>query len=200
MNMEHSTLRTQILVVAIGSLLYAIITVRLNVLIMPGTELTAVRPSVVVPMLIGFLFGPRAGFLTGFLGNVLGDVVTFNDFFWPWDIGNGIMGAVPGLAYVLLDRERRLGRTGLLWAPPLAVAGAVLGMGFAVPLDLYMGLTVNTVQQAWTVFVSAAATDALNGAVLLPILVLIYSRLLQLSQKTVLHAGPVEDQVLPERE
>ena len=200
MNMEHSTLRTQILVVAIGSLLYAIITVRLNVLIMPGTEQTAVRPSVVVPMLIGFLFGPRAGFLTGFLGNVLGDVVTFNDFFWPWDIGNGIMGAVPGLAYVLLDRERRLGRTGLLWAPPLAVAGAVLGMGFAVPLDLYMGLTVNTVQQAWTVFVSAAATDALNGAVLLPILVLIYSRLLQLSQKTVLHAGPVEDQVLPERE
>ena len=200
MNMEHSTLRTQILVVAIGSLLYAIITVRLNVLIMPGTELTAVRPSVVVPMLIGFLFGPRAGFLTGFLGNVLGDVVTFNDFFWPWDIGNGIMGAVPGLAYVLLDRVRRLGRTGLLWAPPLAVAGAVLGMGFAVPLDLYMGLTVNTVQQAWTVFVSAAATDALNGAVLLPILVLIYSRLLQLSQKTVLHAGPVEDQVLPERE
>ncbi len=178
-------------------MLYAIITVRLNVLIMPGTELTAVRPSVVVPMLIGFLFGPRAGFLTGFLGNVLGDVVTFNDFFWPWDIGNGIMGAVPGLAYVLLDRERRLGRTGLLWAPPLAVAGAVLGMGFAVPLDLYMHMTVDTVQQAWTVYVSAASTDAINGAVLLPILVLVYAHLLRLSQRTDhLRAGAVDDQVL----
>ncbi len=199
MNIEHSTLRTQILVVAIGSLLYAIITVRLNVLIMPGTELTAVRPSVVVPILIGFLFGPRAGFLTGFLGNVLGDVITFNDFFWPWDIGNGIMGAVPGLAYVLLDRERRLGRTGLLWAPPLAVAGAVVGMGFAVPLDLYMRLTVDTVEQAWTVSSRPHHRRAQWGGTASPSprpdVLGSYG-----SRRYVLHAGPVEDRVLPQRE
>lgn len=178
------SLKTQVVAVAIGSLLYAIITIRLNVLIMPGTELTAIRPSVVVPMLVGFLFGPLAGFFTGFLGNALGDVVSFGDFYWPWDLGNGIMGALPGLAYVLLDKESRLGRTGRMWAPPLAAIAAVTGMTVAVLLDLYFKITVDTWEDAVTVFVAAASTDAVNGAVLLPLLLLVYSHLVRLSRRT----------------
>ncbi len=66
---RYGPYKTRVLVIVIGTLLYAMITVPLNLLIMPGTELVAFRPSVVVPMLMGFLFGPLAGFLTGFLGN-----------------------------------------------------------------------------------------------------------------------------------
>jgi energy-coupling factor transport system substrate-specific component len=140
----HRSFRTTTLAISIGILLYAIITIRLNVLIVPGTELTAVRPSVVVPMLVGFLFGPLAGFITGLAGNALGDAITYGEFFWPWDLGNRIMGAIPGLAYLFLDDERRLGRTGLLWAPPLAVAAAVIGVAVAVPIDLDLQMTVTT--------------------------------------------------------
>ena len=184
MERQHSV-RIRVLAVSIGVLLYAIVTVRLNVLIIPDTELTAIRPSVVVPMLVGILFGPLAGFLTGFFGNALGDVITYGDFFWPWDLGNGVMGAIPGLAFILLDEKRRLGRAGLLWAPPLAVMAAVVGMAVAVPLDLYLQMTVATPQDAWQVYIAAAATDAVNGAVLLPLLIAIYAHLKRLSQRTV---------------
>ncbi len=184
-NGRHRSIRTKVMVIAVGILLYAIITVRLNVLIMPGTELTAIRPSVVVPMLIGFLFGPLAGFLTGFFGNVLGDAIYFGDFYWPWDLGNGIMGALPGLAFIFLDKEERLGRKGLLWAPPLAVIAAVVGMAVAVLLDLRFQITVDTWQAAGRVYVSAAVTDAINGAVLLPLLLLVYAHLVNRTQSPV---------------
>ncbi len=187
----RSAIRTQVLAIVIGILLYAIITVRLNVLIMPGTELTAIRPSVVVPMLVGFLFGPLAGFLTGFFGNVLGDAIYFGNFYWPWDLGNGIMGALPGLAFIFLDKEERLGRRGLFWAPPLAVIAAVVGMAVAVLLDLRFQVTVDTWQAAGRVYISAAITDAINGAVLLPLLLLVYAHLVHRAEKSVqLDEGP----------
>lgn len=180
----YGPIKTRLMAIAIGVLLYAIITVRLNVLIMPGTELTAIRPSVVVPMLIGFLFGPLAGFFTGFFGNALGDSISFGRFFWPWDLGNGIMGALPGLSFLLLDKQERLGRKGQMYAPLLALVAAVIGMAVAVYLDLCFEITVDTSAAAWKVFVSSAMTDAINGAVLLPILLLIYAHLVHLVERS----------------
>ncbi len=180
---RYVPIRTRLLVVAIGVLMYAIITVRLNVLIMPGTELTAIRPSVVVPMLIGFLFGPLAGFFTGFFGNVLGDSISFGRFFWPWDLGNGIMGALPGLSFLFMDKEERLGKKGLMYSPLIAMTAAVIGMAVAVYLDLRFKITVETEAAAWKVFVSAATTDAINGAVLLPLLLLIYAHMVRLVER-----------------
>lgn len=174
---RYGPYKTRVLVIVIGTLLYAMITVPLNLLIMPGTELVAFRPSVVVPMLMGFLFGPLAGFLTGFLGNVLGDWISFGDFFWPWDLGNGIMGALPGLSYILLTKEERLGKKGLMYAPLLALLAAVTGMAVAVYLDLSFQTTVSTGAAAWKTYVSSATTDAINGAVILPLLLMTYARL-----------------------
>lgn len=186
---RYGSLKTRLMVVAIGILMYAIITVRLNVLIMPGTELTAVRPSVVVPMLIGFLFGPLAGFFTGFFGNILGDSISFGNFYWPWDLGNGIMGALPGLSFIFMNKEERLGKKGLMYSPLLAMIAAVIGMAVAVYLDLCFRITVETEAAAWKVFVSAATTDAINGAVLLPILLLIYVHLVHLAERVPLNEG-----------
>ncbi len=192
MHERNNHIRTLLMVIAIGVLLYAIVTVRLNVLIMPGTELTAIRPSVVVPMLIGFLFGPLAGFFTGFFGNALGDAISFGDFYWPWDLGNGIMGALPGLSFILMDKDERMGRKGRLYAAPLAMVAAVIGMAFATYLDLCFKITVDTGQAAWKVYISAAATDAINGAVLLPLLLLVYAHLMDLARSAASHHEGLE--------
>jgi energy-coupling factor transport system substrate-specific component len=130
-----------------------------------------------------------AGFFTGFFGNILGDSISFGNFYWPWDLGNGIMGALPGLSFFFLKKEERLGKKGLMYAPLLALAAAAIGMAVAVYLDLCFKITVETEAAAWKVFVSAATTDAINGAVLLPILLLIYAHLVHLVERAPFDGG-----------
>lgn len=185
---QRPALGKYLVVVVMGILTYAIVTAHLNVLILPETELTAIRPSVVIPMLIGFLFGPLAGFITGFMGNVLGDAISFGGFYWTWDIGNGIMGAIPGLAYIYLNKEKRTGSAGRLWSVPLAAVSALVGMGIAALLELLFHTAYDTAQEIWTAFFSAAVTDAINGMVLLPLLLWAYAYLTGLRQKI----GPPE--------
>jgi len=164
----------QIVAMAVGTALYAALTIPFNTLQIPGVWLVAVRPTVAIPMFFGFIFGPITGFVSGFLGNIISDGVSFGGFFWNWDIGNGLIGAVPGIGYYLVKRVNWTKARGLAAAIVLAVLGSIVGMGFAAATDYIFQIGLSTVEAALAELYSAGATDAINGAILTPILLYAY--------------------------
>src|SRR3990172_12526975 len=142
---------------------------------LPGRWLIAVRPTVAIPMLFGFVFGPITGFVAGFVGNVLSDAVSFGGFFWNWDIGNGLMGAVPGIGYFVIKRTDWTKVKGLAAAGVLAILGAIVGIGFAAGTEYVLQIGLNTIEAAVAEFIGAGATNIVNGVILTPILLYAYA-------------------------
>lgn len=165
----------QIVAMAVGTALYAALTIPFNTLQIPGVGLIAVRPTVAIPMLFGFVFGPITGFVTGFLGNILADAVSFGGFFWNWDIGNGLLGAVPGIGYYAVKRADWAKAKGLMTAAVLAVVASVVGIGFAAVTDYIFQIGISTWEAAMAEFVAAGATNSVNGFILTPILLYAYA-------------------------
>jgi uncharacterized membrane protein len=118
-----------VVMMAIGAALYGVLSWVFNIVPVPSVSLVSLRPVVAIPIFFGFAFGPAVGFFTGAFGNVLGDALTGWGVFPVWDIGNGLMGLVPGLAGMYLMGKTR-GRTRLL----LWISAAVLALGVILPL------------------------------------------------------------------
>ncbi|MCD6245114.1 MAG: ECF transporter S component [Candidatus Korarchaeota archaeon] len=167
---------TGIVAMGVGTALYAAFNVFFNMIQLPGTQLVALRPSVSIPMFFGYIFGPIVGFVAGFLGNIISDAISWGGFWWNWDVGNGILGLIPGLAIYFLSGEKLFERKGLLMASILSIVASILGMGFAAYTDYIFGYGISTIEEAtYALFLPAAITDAINGAILTPILVAAYS-------------------------
>ncbi len=93
---------------AIGAALYGVFSWITNVLALPSVSNVSLRPAIVLPVFFGFVFGPVVGFFTGFVGNILGDALTGWGVYPVWDIGNGLIGLVCGLALAFKDRKQSL--------------------------------------------------------------------------------------------
>ncbi|MFP3911524.1 MAG: ECF transporter S component [Desulfobacteraceae bacterium] len=67
---------------------------------LPGCNFAELRPQVVLPMFMGVLYGPVAGFVCGALGDMLGYTIGAKGPFFAlhWSMANGLMGLIPGLA------------------------------------------------------------------------------------------------------
>ena len=165
----------QIVAMAVGTALYAALTIPFNVFPISGPGLIAVRPTVAIPMLFGIVFGPITGFVTGLLGNILSDFASYGGFFWNLDIGNGLLGAIPGIAYFVIKRTDWTKTKTLAIAAVLAVIASVVGIGFATMADYAFQIGISTLDSALLEFSSAASTDAINGAILTPILLYAYA-------------------------
>ena len=167
----------QIVAMAVGTALYAVLTIPFNTLpiFSAGGPIT-VRPTVAIPMLFGFVFGPLTGFVSGLVGNILSDFFSFGAFYWNWDIGNGLLGAVPGIAYFVIMRTDWTKAKTLVFAAVLSVVASVVGIGFAAMTDYIFQIGLSTIDAAVAEFVAAAGTDAVNGLILLPILLYAYAR------------------------
>ncbi len=165
----------QVVAMAVGTALYAALTIPFNALQIPGVWLVAIRPTVAIPMFFGFVFGPITGFVSGLLGNTIADAVSFGGFFWNWDIGNGLIGAVPGIGYYVVKRVDWAKARGLIAAAVLAVVASIVGMGFAAATDYIFQIGLSTVDAALFELYTAGATDAVNGLILTPILLYAYA-------------------------
>ena len=66
---------------------------------LPGCTFAEFRPQVAVPMFMGILYGPLAGFCSGGLGDLLGYAMGGKGFLFApyWSFANGLMGLIPGL-------------------------------------------------------------------------------------------------------
>jgi len=158
----------------VGTLLYAALTIPFNQ-IPGGGDLIAVKPTVAIPMLLGIVFGPITGFVVGLIGNILSDFVSFGGFFWNWEIGNGLLGVIPGIAYLVMKRTEWTKGRGLAIAAILAIVASVVGVGFAVMTDYLFQIRIAAADSALADFYFFGGSYAVNGAILTPILLYIYA-------------------------
>jgi len=162
--------------IILGTFLYAALTAPFNAYEVPlvGGALV-VRPTVAIPMLFGIVFGPLAGFVVGLLGNMLSDFLSLGGVFWNWEIGNGLLGAVAGIAYFVMKRTDWTKARGLAIAVVLAVVASVVGIGFATTTDYILQIGFAPGESALAEFYTFAASYAVNGAIFTPILLYAYA-------------------------
>jgi energy-coupling factor transport system substrate-specific component len=165
----------QCVAMAVGTALYAALTIPFTVYQIPSAGgLISVGPTVVIPILFGFVFGPLTGFVTGFVGKIFSDYLALGGSYWNWDIGNGLLGAIPGLGYYVVRRTDWTKARTLALAAVLSVVASVLGTAFAVLADYSFGLT--TLETGLVRFYSVGGTDAINGLIITPIVLYAYAR------------------------
>lgn len=175
-----------------GVLLYAGTSWLGNIFPLEASDNVDIRLGIAVPIFMGFAYGPMVGFLTGFLGNLLGDywsgwiayppdppsgrvwVDVARGYVLHWQMGNGIMGLVPGLSALRYDRFST-------WKDQLrslvvTALGVVAGTGFAslanIPLEgRDYGYAFSQL------FLPAVQTNLLSAALTVPVLLYNYARL-----------------------
>jgi energy-coupling factor transport system substrate-specific component len=157
---------------AIGAALYAVLSVATNFLQIPAAANVSVRPAVAIPMFFGLAFGPWVGFLAGFVGNIISDLISGYGFWLWWDIGNGLMGLIPGLIYLSITDFRSI--SNIVKAEIMVIVGAAGGMFVAALSEIWVsGVTFATTMA--TNFLPAFISNVVNGLILVPILMIAYA-------------------------
>ena len=161
----------EVVYAAIGAALYAVLALATNALQIPSAGNVAFRPAVVIPMFFGVAFGPIVGFISGFLGNFISDQIAGYGF-WPWwDLGNGIMGLIPGLIAASIVSYKS-GKS-ILKAEIFCVIGIVVGMGIASLSEMWVsGADMKTVFVGN--FIPSVVPNLINGLILVPLLMIAY--------------------------
>ena len=116
----------QVVYMAIGAALYGVFNYIFNTIPMPSVSQVALRPSICIPIFFGYVFGPVVGFFTGAVGNILGDFLTGWGVYPAWDLGNGLIGMVPGLVMLFADKKRSLNFLTILVAVLTVVTAALV--------------------------------------------------------------------------
>jgi energy-coupling factor transport system substrate-specific component len=163
----------EVVYAAIGAALYGVFSWLTNILALPAAGNIALRPAVAIPMFFGVAFGPIVGFLAGAVGNILGDFISGWGFWWAWDLGNGIMGMIPGLIWMLGEITSFKDRPTIIKAEILVVVGAIVGMLVPSLLEIPLsGIDMGTAIAGY--WFPAALSNVINGAILVPILMVAY--------------------------
>lgn len=157
---------------ALGAALYAGISYVTNSLQLPGASNVSLRPGIVIPLFFGVVFGPWVGLFTGGIGNLLNDLFT-GTVYWNWDLGNGLIGFVAGLAmYLTWGRYNTINK--IVIAEIFSVVGIIVGLGFAAYSDIWVSQLTPTTATT-TEFIPATIPDIVLGVILLPILLVAYN-------------------------
>lgn len=163
-------MRALVLIIS-AALVYGFLNAYSNRLLLPSAPFIALRPQVVLPFFLGFVFGPWVGFLTGFLGNMIGDALCGYGCwtFWNWHIANGIYGLLPGFAcYFGLKEIRTLRRFVIM--ETIVVATNLVAIGVAVLADLLWLKTMQFPESLNSWILPALITNIVLSFVLVPLL------------------------------
>lgn len=163
----------------ICALIYGLLNVLSNRFLLPTAPFITLRPQVALPMFIGIAYGPWSGFLTGLLGNLFGDVLLGYGpvKFWNWHIANGLMGFIPGLIrYLRIEKVKSIRDFGIVELTVVMASG--IAVGFAVITDILMVHEMHFPESLNAWILPAFLTDAVNGFILVPILLLAFRRLI----------------------
>ncbi|MGC9396021.1 MAG: ECF transporter S component [Anaerolineae bacterium] len=123
----------QVVYMAIGAALYGVFNYIFNTIPMPSVSQVSLRPSICIPVFFGYVFGPVVGFFTGAVGNILGDFITGWGVYPAWDLGNGLMGLVPGLVMLFADKKRSLNFLTILVGVLMLIAVVIIFINPEVP-------------------------------------------------------------------
>jgi len=79
--------------VAVGAALFGVLMVFVSFPVFTNTYLTA---AMVIPVIVGGLFGPLPAFATLLIGNFVADLIGGWGFWFDWSVGNGVLGLFVG--------------------------------------------------------------------------------------------------------
>jgi HAMP domain-containing protein len=146
-------------------------------LTLPSAPVVVLRPQIAVPVVMGLAFGPLAGFMAGFFGNALGDLlIGYQLTFWNWHIANGIIGLIPGLAYLFGIRViRTIREFGIIQL--FTIAGIFLGMSFAFLSEWSIFQRLDMEEAAMNWYLPGIITNLLFALVLVPPLMIFLRRM-----------------------
>ncbi len=166
----------QVVYMALGAALYGALSYLTNFLQLPSVGNVSIRPAIVIPLFFGAVFGPIVGLFTGGIGNFIGDLISGYGVYWNWDIGNGLIGFIAGLALYSTFGSffgRYYNMRLIAIAEVLSVLGILVGIGFAAYTDIWVSKL--NFAGATSEFVPAIVSDLIFGLILLPILLVAYN-------------------------
>jgi energy-coupling factor transport system substrate-specific component len=171
------TTRT-IVYAAIGAALYAVFNLISFGLAIPGANEVSVRPHYGLLTFFGFAFGPVVGFLTGFIGNIVGDQLSGYGAFtsWHWSLANGVAGLLAGVFGVSLAGRASSTTSRAVMAAVAAVLATVVGF-IVIFLGLILTPELNFNTILTTEYIPVIVGNSIAAAVVTPILVLAWEPL-----------------------
>lgn len=162
----------QVVYGAIGAALYGALSWVSNFIPLPAAGNITFRPAVAVLIFFGVAYGPIVGFLAGFIGNTLGDLISGFGFYWNWSLGNALMGMVPGLIMAAITDFKD--RADIIKAVGWGALGVAVGMLFASLTEMFVGgIDLNTALVGY--FTPAFIGNLVVVAILLPILMIAFA-------------------------
>jgi len=161
----------QVVYGAIGAALYGVLSWLTNIVPLPAAGNITFRPAVAVLIFFGIAFGPWVGLIAGLVGNILGDAISGFGFWWHWDLGNGIMGLIPGLAMLMIRDYRKVRDISI--AVGMGIIGILVGMLFASVMEKLTG-GIDWATAIGGYWVPAIIGNTIVTVILLPILMVAY--------------------------
>jgi energy-coupling factor transport system substrate-specific component len=173
------SLTTRVIVyAAIGAALYAVFNYISFGIAVPWSNDVSVRPHYGLLIFFGFAFGPVVGFLTGFIGNVVGDQLTGWGAFtsWPWSLANGVAGLVAGLFPLWMASRMSSSSNRAVTAAVAGVVATVIGFLFIfIELVTQQEMGFNAILN--TEYIPVIIVNSIAAAIVTPILVLAWEPL-----------------------
>jgi energy-coupling factor transport system substrate-specific component len=163
---------------AIGAALYAVFNFISFGIAVPWSNEVSVRPHYGLLTFFGFAFGPVVGFLTGFVGNVLGDQLSNYGAFtsWQWSVANGLAGLIAGLFPVWMASRMTTVTNRAITAAVGGVVATVIGFLFIfVEVVTQQEMSFNAILT--TEYIPVIIVNAIAAAIVTPILVLAWEPL-----------------------
>jgi len=161
--------------VAVGAALFGVLMVFGSIPVFTNTYLTS---AMIVPVVVGGMFGALPAFATMLLGNMLADLIGGWGFWFDWSIGNGVLGLFIG-ALPLYGAKIDEGIFGVKHAiiyAVLCIIGNALAFGIVTPIMTSIFYSADLE----ITFIQAFASGVSNTAVLvivgIPLLFLLANR------------------------
>jgi energy-coupling factor transport system substrate-specific component len=122
-----------IVVMGIGAALFGVLMNYGSIPVFSNTKLTT---AMLVPVIVGSMFGPIPAFITCTIGNTIADLIGGWGFWFDWSIGNGVLGFLVGLLPLYgakIDEGIFTAQQAVVYAI-ICILGNALAFGVVTPL------------------------------------------------------------------
>ena len=155
--------------IAIGAALFGVLMVYGGIRVTTNTSLTS---AMILPVIVGALFGPIPAALAAGVGNCIADLIGGWGFWFDWSFGNLVMGLFVGLlpVYGAKINEGVFTTKHAVIFVVMCLLGNIIGFGLVTPVlttVFYSSELTITWIQAWSAIVSNASVQIIVG---LPVL------------------------------
>ena len=123
--------------VAVGAALFGVLMVYGSIRVFTNTSLTT---AMIVPVIVGGLFGPLPAAVAAGVGNVIADLIGGWGFWFDWSIGNGVLGMCVGLLplYGAYIEDGIFEVKHMITYAITVVLGCALAFGLVTPFFTYL--------------------------------------------------------------